>query len=45
MPTAIVNQALVDRYWPGENAIASVSRWPADGARWWAWRRMESTGA
>jgi predicted permease len=21
MPTAIVNQALVDRYWPGENAI------------------------
>jgi hypothetical protein len=38
---AIVNQELVDRYWPGQNAIGKRL---SDG-EWftvWGWRRMQN---
>jgi hypothetical protein len=40
MPVAIVNQALVRRYWPGQSAIGKRLRWAVPGMPEFPWRTV-----
>ena len=39
----IVNQAFVDRFWPGQNAIGKRICAATIGAPWWVWWPTPST--